>query len=141
MADPYKAGFFSENPYAAKRVIDGKLVVILRGKLEKRGLELISMISRAVQKHEIHELIVTDESDVGPGSKVNKIAYIGFVEIQQGGVLVVGDVLTIQGTVLGKIVGFDETHLPNHLNIVVASENRADGIESGLQLEAEVQFK
>lgn len=141
MVDPYKAGFFSDNPYAAKTAVEGKLVVVLKGKLEKRELELIPMISRAVQKHEVHELIITDELAVGPGSKVNKIAYIGFVEIAKGGVLVVGDTLTVQSKLIGQIVGFDETHLPNHLNIVVASENRADGIESGLQLEAEVDFK
>lgn len=141
MVDPYKAGFFSENPYAAKTAIDGRLVVILRGKLEKRELELIPMISRAVQKHEVHELIITDEMDAGPKSRVNKIAYIGFVEIVKGGVLVVGDTLSIQGKSIGKIAGFDETHLPNHLNIVIAAENRADGIELGLQLETEVEFK
>ncbi|EGW41215.1 hypothetical protein [Desulfosporosinus sp. OT] len=141
MVDPYKAGFFSENPYAAKTAIHGKLVVVLRGKLEKRELELIPMISRAVQKHEVHELIITDELAAGPGSKVNKIAYIGFVEIAKGGVLVVGDTLTVQGKSVGQIVGFDETHLPNHLNIVIASENRVDGIELGVQLESEINFK
>lgn len=141
MVDPYKAGFFKENPYVSKTAIDGRLVVVLKGKLEKRELELIPMISRAVQKNEVHELIITDELAAGPGSKVNKIAYIGFVEIATGGVLVVGDTLTVQGRLVGQIVGFDETHLPNHLNIVIASENRADGVELDLQLEAAVNFK
>lgn len=140
MVDPYKAGFFNENPYAAKRIIEGKLAVILRGKLEKRGLELIPTISRAVLKNDVHELIVTDQENVGPGSKVDKIAYIGFVEITAGGVMVVGDTLTCQGKVLGKVVGFDETHLPNHLNIVISSDARSDGVEQNLQLESDITF-
>lgn len=141
MVDPYKAGFFTENPYAAKRVIKGKLAVILRGKLEKRGLELITTISRAVLKNEVHELIATDQEAAGPGSTVDKIAYLGFIEITEGGVMTVGDTLTCEDKVLGKIVGFDETHLPNHLNIVVASGFRADGVEQKLQLESEVICK
>lgn len=140
MVDPYQAGFFKENPYAAKRVIRGKLAVILRGKLEQRGLELISTISRAVLKNEVHELIVTDQENVGPGSKVDKIAYIGFVEITAGGVMTVGDTLTCQDKALGRVIGFDETHLPNHLNIVLASDSRSDGIEQNLELESDITF-
>ncbi len=139
--DPYQAGFFSSNPYAAKTEIRGKLVVVLQGKLEQRGLNLINPISRAVQKNEIHELIITDEMEAGPGSRVDRIAYLGFMEITAGGVVVVGDELTCQGKVIGKIAGFDETHLPNHLNIVVISESRLDGVSAGLELEAEITLK
>lgn len=141
MVDPYQAGFFNENPYAAKRTIQGKLAVILRGKLEKRGLDLIPTISRAVLRNEVHELIVTDQDNVGPGSSVDKIAYIGFVEIIVGGVMTVGDTLTCQDKVLGRVIGFDETHLPNHLNIVLASDSRSDGVEQGLQLESDITFE
>lgn len=141
MVDPYKAGLFKENPYASKRIIKGNLAVILKGKLEERRLDLIPMISRAVLKDEIHELIVTDEENIGPGSKVNKIAYIGFVEITVGGVMTVGDTLTCGDIVLGRVIGFDETHLPNHLNIVLASDSRSDGVEQGLQLESDITCK
>lgn len=138
MVDPYQAGLFKENPYATKRTIKGKLVVILRGKLEERKLELIPTISRAVLQNEIHELIVTDQENIGPGSQVDKIAYLGFMEISVGGVMTVGDTLTCQDKVLGRVVGFDETHLPNHLNIVLASGFRSDGVEQGLQLESNI---
>lgn len=141
MVDPYQAGLFSVNPYAAKREIHGRMAVILRGKLEKRGLNLIAPISRAVQKNEIHELILTDEAGARPGSGVDRIAYVGFVEIITGGVLVVGDELLYGGNVLGRVAGFDETHLPNHLNIVILSGKRLDGVELGLPLESEIRFK
>lgn len=141
MGDPYRSGMFSSSPYAEKRDVLGRLVVILRGRLENRGLSLIAPISRAVQKNEIHELIVTDEAGAGPGSRVDRIAYAGFVEIISGGILLAGDELICGGKSLGKIAGFDETHLPNHLNIVLQAGERLDGVERGLALESEMVFK
>lgn len=141
MTDPYSAGLFSENPYAAKRDVVGRLVVILRGKLENRALKLVVPISRAVKKHEIHELIITDEIEAAPGKIVNSISYVGFLEIISGGVLLAGDELLCSGRVLGKIAGYDETHLPNHLNIVLFSDTRPDGMELGLTLESEIIIK
>lgn len=141
MADPYQAGLFSSSPYAQKREVSGRLAAVLSGRLEKRGLNLIAPISRVVQKNQIHELIVTDEAGSGPGSMVNRIAYAGFVEIISGGILLAGDELICAGKVLGTIAGFDETHLPNHLNIVVFAGKRLDGVEMGLALESEIRFK
>lgn len=140
MSDPYKAGMFSFNPYAAKRDVVGRLAVVLRGKLENRGLQLVAPISRAVRKYDIHELIITDEAGAGPGKKVDSIVYAGFVEIITGGVLIAGDELICGGRLLGRVAGFDETHLPNHLNIVIYSESRADGVDLGLALESEIIF-
>lgn len=141
MVDPYQAGLFSSNPYAAKKEIQGRLVVILKGKLEKRGLNLITPISRAVQKNEVHELILTDDREAGPGNRVERIAYMGFMEIISGGVLLAGDELSCEGKIIGRIAGFDETHLPNHLNIVIFSNPRLDGVELGFPLESEIWFK
>lgn len=141
MLDPYKAGLFSINPYAYKSEVRGRLVVILRGKLENRALSLVAPISRAVLKNEIHELIITDELQAGPGKTVNRISYAGFVEITGGGVLVAGDEVICGGRVLGSIAGFDETHLPNHLNIVIYSGSRSDGVELGLALDSEIVFR
>lgn len=136
--DPYKAGMFKFNPYAAKTPIKGNLVVVLEGKLEDRSLQLLTTISRALCKHEIHELILTDETEAGPGKQVNKIAYLGFFEVTDGGVMVAGDELSIGGKKIGVIAGFDETHMPNHLNIVVKADTRNSGVELGLQLGDEV---
>lgn len=140
MKDPYQAGMFNFNPYADKRVVAGRLAVVLRGKLEKRGLQLVAPISRAVRKYDIHELIITDEACAGPGKKVDSIAYAGFVEIITGGVLLVGDELICNGRSLGRVAGFDETHLPNHLNIVLLAGFRQDGVDLGLTLESEIKF-
>ncbi len=141
MVDPYEKGMFKQNPYAVKRDCLGKLVVVLDGKITDRGLQLITPISRALSVGDIHELIVTDEDTAGPGREVNAIAYVGFFEVLQGTVIVTGDEIKIGKLTIGKIAGFDETHMPNHLNIVIKSEKRRTGVEMGLELEEIVLIK
>ncbi len=141
MVDPYEKGMFKQNPYAAKRDCLGKLVVVLDGKIADRGLQLITPISRALAVGDIHELIVTDEDTAGPGREVNAIAYVGFFEVLQGTVIVTGDEIKIGKLTVGKIAGFDETHMSNHLNIVIKSEKRRTGVELGLELEEIVLIK
>ena len=141
MKDPYAAGMFKENPYYSKIDITGNLVVVLQGKFEDRGLDLIKPVSRCVRKYDIHELIASDEEGIGPGSKVNKIAYIGFTEILQGGVIIAGDGVFRNGEKIGVIAGFDETHMPNHLNIVIRCEKRITGVELGCRTGDKIIFK
>jgi len=131
MKDPYASGMFRENPYYAKSDIQGNLVAVLQGKYEDRGLELMKPVSRCVKKYDIHELISSDEEGIGPGTRVNKIAYIGFVEILAGGVIIAGDGVFRSGERIGVIAGFDETHMPNHLNIVIRCDKRVTGAELG----------
>lgn len=136
--DPYKAGMFKKSPYASKTPIKATLCVILDEKLDSRGLELMTPPSRAVLKNEIHELIITDETDAGPGRHVDRIAYLGFMEIQEGGVMVAGDQIKLGDKVIGEIAGFDPTHLPNHLNIIIKSSERKTGIEHNAHLGQEI---
>lgn len=138
--DPYAKGKFTVNPYAKKIDVTGTLVVILDGRMEDRGLSLIKPISRCVCKHEVHELILTDE-DAAPGCEVNSIAYLGFCAIEQGGVIVSGDEFFVGDRPLGRLIGFDETHMPNHLNIVIKADNIQTGIELGVELGSRITFK
>lgn len=140
MGDPYREGAFTFHPFAARKKVTGKVVAVLRGKLENRGLNLITPISRAIRQGEIHELILTAEEGAAPGRVVQKIAYLGFVEFTCGGVTVVGDEVRCGGRKLGEIAGFDETHLPNHLNMVIFSPHRLDGQEMGLTVGAEIEI-
>jgi hypothetical protein len=132
---------FHGNPYYAKSDIQGRLVAILDGQLESRGLELITQISRCVLKNEIHELIASDEPGLGAGSKVEKVAYLGFLEINQAGVLIIGDEVLWAGRVIGTVAGFDETHTPNHLNIVVSTRERLSGADLKLNLGDSITFR
>lgn len=138
--DPYAKGKFKANPYAKKIDVTGELVVVLDGRMDDRGLLLIKPISRCVCKHEVHELILTDEA-AAPGCEVNRIAYLGFCVIEQGGVIVSGDEFFAGGRLLGWLAGFDETHMPNHLNIVIKTDNIQTGIELGAELGSKITFK
>lgn len=140
MSDPYKNKAFKETPYAKKTEITGQLVVVLRGKLDDRGLQLIHPISRAVKSGEVHELILTDEKNSAPGKEVNSISYLGFVEIKNPGVILTGDTVTINDKEIGVIAGFDETHMPNHLNIVIRSDSRKSGEQMGLGLNDQISI-
>ena len=133
--DPYKAGMFKKDPYVKKRDCEGTLCVVLDTSLENRGLKLMMQPSRALLAGEIHELIVTDEQDAKSGSEVNRIAYWGFFEVTKASVVISGDEISIGGKCKGFIAGFDETHMPNHLNIVVRAEKRVTGSDLGLELE------
>jgi hypothetical protein len=124
-----------------RRMPTGKVVAVLSGKLEDRKLELIRPFSRALLSGEIHELIVTDEEQAGPTQTVNRIAYVCFFEIVTAGVMLVGDGLSIGGRRIGEIAGFDETHMPNHLNIVAKAEVRLSGRERQIQLDDKVLFR
>lgn len=138
VVDPYKSGMFKKNPYAKKKPCLGRLVVQLDGRMEGRKLQLMTPISRAFLAGDIHELIVTDEEEAGPGKEVNRIAYWGFFEVTQGTVVVKGDTVRIGDKVIGTIAGFDETHMPNHLNIIVKAADRKTGVELGLELDDQV---
>lgn len=139
MADPYARNMFGQfNPYYAKTPLHGRLVVVLDGVFEERGLQLIRQSSRAIKAAEIHEFIITDEQ-VSPGDTVNRIAYLGFAEFKTGGVVIVGDPVFIGNQQVGTIAGFDETHMPNHLNIVL-SGLRKPGKEFDLTLDTRISI-
>lgn len=133
MADPYKTGMFVTNPYSEKKPLIGNLIAVLDGQYTERGLKLIFQPSRCLLANEVHELIVTDE-DSKPGCIVNRIAYIGFFVVKESAVIVVGDEIKINCQNIGTILGYDETHMPNHYNIVISSKELMSGKKRGLKL-------
>jgi hypothetical protein len=66
--------------------------------------------------------MITDE-DVAPGGGADRVRAIGFFEITASGLIVVGDEVWIEDRFLGTLVGYDLTHMPNHMNIVVGTES------------------
>lgn len=132
--DPYRLGILTKNPYVQKRNVLGELVAILDLKLEERGLKLIDPISRAFRMNEIHELIMTDEAGHASGRTIDRVAYLGFFEVKVGGVVTTNDKVLINGNAVGDVLGFDETHAPNHLNVVIKANERKTGVELGLEL-------
>ena len=106
----------------------------------ERWMHLENIPSRALRKGEIHELIVTADKGLHPGSGVRDVAYIGFFEVKISGIAEAGDEIWVGEHRLGMLVGFDMTHFPNHLNIVVHSIEPQTGAELGLGLGAMVRF-
>lgn len=133
--DPYTIGLITTNPYSSKRIIKSFVVAVLQLKMEGRGLNLIEPKSRALKKNEIHELMVTDEKEAKPGTMVNQVSYIAFIEISQGGVMVIGDEVYWNHYLLGIVAGFDSTHMPNHQNIVLYSPKRRTGKDLNINVE------
>jgi hypothetical protein len=102
-----------------KRVV-GHIIALTGLRLTTRGTWIIHPRTRACPKNCIIELTVTDETDVQPGTKVDSVVYLGFIEIADGGLVVDGQPVTVQGALIGKVAGFSEIHYPNHLNIMIS---------------------
>ncbi|MEI6193563.1 MAG: hypothetical protein WCS42_04445 [Verrucomicrobiota bacterium] len=126
--------------YAANRPVEGAVVTVLDSTHEARGLKLISTYSRALRKNSIHELIATDETGKKPGDKVQRIAYLAFFEVSRGGCLIVGETLWLGKRAIGTIVGFDETHEPNHINIIVGVPLRQTGPQLKFSVGEKIRF-
>jgi hypothetical protein len=133
MADPYSQKMTNRTFFAAKTPMKGRVVVVLRGMLENRSLSLIAPISRAFAAGSIIELIGTDEEQAAPGANVQKIAYIAFVELLNNGVLLTNDKVFVNDHEISTIVGFDDTHMPNHQNTILRVEKRIPDDELGLR--------
>ncbi len=132
MTDPYQNGLLEGKVQLNKFEGKGEIVAVANRTLSKRGLEITHFKTRVLRKDDIHELIVTVEP-VTLGGKINEIAYLGFFKVNESFVIAVGDTVKISGTTIGHIGGFDETHAPNHINIVVCTDKLIGGIDMGLK--------
>lgn len=139
--DPHRERVLdSEFPYSAVRPVQGRLVCILDARSVRRGMQLEIHPSRALCTGEIHELALTDEAGAAPGGRVERVSYVGFVEIAQGGVVVAGEAVTVGARELGRVIGFDCTHFPNHMNILIRGAPWQTGKDMGAELEDQVRF-
>lgn len=138
--DPYANKMFSKDPYYKKIDLVSHVVAILDAAVEKRGLEIIKPPTRVVNKDEVHELILTNQTTLTEDRRVDQIAYLAFVCFDNSGVLQSGDQLMFGDVEIGTILGFDEAHMPNHQNIVLQTKNLQTGREWGLNLHAQLVF-
>jgi hypothetical protein len=76
--------------------------------------------------------MITDE-DCDVEMTVDRVALIAFFEVDNGGVILLDDSVTIGDRTVGRVAGFDETHMPNHQNICLRGERR-DGEGLGIQV-------
>ena len=64
-----------------------------------------------------------------------------FLEIIRAGVIEVGDSVCHQGEILGRVIGFDETHFPNHYNILISSDRLFNADDATLSVEDTITFQ
>jgi hypothetical protein len=133
---PYDMKLITPSVYGDRRPVIGEIVALLHITFEDRNLELIPARSRGLRKNEIHELMITDEENAGPGGGADRVSAIAFFEVLEGGLAVVGDKVSIEGKPLGRVAGYDLTHMPNHMNVLVKAESLdAGAIEVGDAIE------
>lgn len=124
----------------AKLPVRGNLVKVLVHRRDDRGMVLEEYASRCVRRTEIHELVTTDQHDTTPGAVVDRVGFLGFVEIASGGVIDRGDEVRIDGQVVGTVLGYDACHFPNHYNVLIAADRTITGPDLGLKPTMEVRF-
>ena len=133
LRDPYESGLVKVPNFIGRSGLRAQVVAILTELRENRGLKLIYPPTRCFKRYEVHELLLTDEMDAAPGGTVNRTAGIAFIEFINGGVMIRGDKVKVNNSELGEIVGFDDTHMPNHYNIVIKRSERITGQKWGLK--------
>ncbi|MGW0426629.1 DUF6917 domain-containing protein [Streptomyces sp. NPDC002990] len=124
----------------AKRAVSGTLVKVLLHERTDRGMALEPFAARCVRRGEVHELVTTDRWTDAPGARVDRVGFLGFVELDRGGVLDRGDTVLIDGEPVGSVLGFDGCHLPNHYNILIHTPRLLTGRSLGLVPETPVVF-
>jgi hypothetical protein len=137
VAAPHPSGHSEHGP---KRTVEGIVVKVLVHRRDDRGMSLEPYASRCVRVGEVHELVTTDHRETGPGSRIDRVGFLGFAEITRAGVLDRGDRLWVGDRLVGTVLGFDACHFPNHYNVLVATEETLTGAELGLLPETAVRF-
>ncbi len=124
-----------------KRPIVGDLVKVLVHRRDRRGMSLEPFASRCVRAGEVHELVTTDHRQATAGARIDRVGFLGFVEISRAGVIDRGDQLWINDSLVGTVLGFDGCHFPNHYNILISTDAPVTGRDLALAPEATVRFQ
>ncbi|MEX2542035.1 MAG: hypothetical protein WD314_09500 [Trueperaceae bacterium] len=127
-------------PASERQPLHGQMVAVMTYRADDSNKALMQERSRALRRYEVHELLVTTD-EAAPGGTVNRTAFLGFFEIAVPGLLVTGDRLITAVGEIGRVVGFDSNHMPNHLNIVIGVDELQTGEDLGLHIGGPVTFQ
>ncbi|MEV0599011.1 hypothetical protein AB0I82_06925 [Streptomyces sp. NPDC050315] len=123
-----------------KRTVHGRLVKVLIHRREDRGMSLEPFAGRCVRRGEVHELVTTDHTETAAGARIDRVGFLGFLEIGCAGVIDRGDEVWLEDRRIGTVLGFDACHFPNHYNILIHTPGLLTGPQLGLAPEREVRF-
>jgi hypothetical protein len=124
-----------------KRSVRGVVVKTLVHRRDDRGMSLEPFASRCVRAGEVHELVTTDHTGTGPATRIDRVGFLGFVEVGNAGVLDRGDEVVVGEEVVGTVLGFDGCHFPNHYNVLIHTPVPITGPDLGLEPETEIWFR
>ncbi|ENQ3104956.1 hypothetical protein ACEOWJ_000888 [Bacillus cereus] len=105
-----------------KRNVAGQFVKLLFHKQDNRKMNLANFKTRCIREGEIHEIVTTIYGDLVEGDIINVVGFLGFIEINKGGVIQKGDIVKVADKHIGTVLGFDECHFPNHYNIIIKTD-------------------
>lgn len=123
-----------------KRDVHGRLVKVLTHRRDDRGMVLEPFASRCVRAGEVHELVTTDHTGSAAEGGVDRVGFLGFVELGCAGVLDRGDTVWAGEQRVGTVLGFDACHFPNHYNILITVPLPLTGRQLALSPETEIRF-
>jgi hypothetical protein len=130
------------NPAGVSKVaVSATLVKLLFHRRTERGMTIMAEQSRCVRAGEVHELLTTDQDGLTAGSRLDRVGFLGFVEIRNAGVLDAGDVVTCGDVRLGVLAGFDDCHFPNHYNVVLRADRLLTAADLALPVGGPVVFR
>ena len=124
-----------------KRPVRGEVVKTLVHRRDDRGMSLEPYASRCVRTGEVHELVTTDHTETAAGARIDRVGFLGFVELGNAGVLDRGDEVLVGEQVVGTVLGFDCCHFPNHYNVLIHTPVPLTGPELGLKPGTEIWFR
>lgn len=124
VADSYRIGRAKHTRLRmpSKLPVSTRVVRLLFHVADDRGMTLSPAGSRCVPVGQIHELVTTTDRPVNAGDVVDNVGFLGFVEFKDPAMLCRGDEVWLGDLRLGTVAGFDESHFPNHYNILIRSE-------------------
>ena len=122
-----------KNLFSEKATIVASLVAVMDHRRHDRALAVSGFKTRCVRRGEIHEFLLCAPPNDEQGF-IDDVTYLGFAEIQTPGVIAVGDSVLLGDEQVGTIYGFDDTHMPNHMNIVLKGTSLKNGAERGLRV-------
>jgi hypothetical protein len=104
--------------YLERRPVKGEVVTLIDVTFSSSSIDLVDAWSRAVSRGEVHEIMIWHPLENGDDA-----AAVAFIEITQGGNLINGDEIKLDGEAIGNLAGFDYNHMPNHMNIVFETKS------------------
>lgn len=117
--------------FSSRLPVNGHWVAVMRHRRDERNMTPAVWQTRCVRSGEVHELILCRRG-LPRGEPINDVSYLGFAEFSTAGVIAVGDRFWAGERTIGTLHAFDDTHMPNHFNIVVSTEELVTGSELGL---------